>query len=69
MSLTAFFKAPSAVLSWERVKNEGRRGDAWRARVPGGWVLIIPSESGPEHTLFLPDGGHTWGLTADVSVS
>lgn len=51
-------------IKWEPIRNEGEDAprDAWRAKVPGGWLFIAwwgPTYDGSGAT-FIPDPEHKW---------
>jgi hypothetical protein len=48
-------------LNWEKIKNSHfpYAGDSYRAKVLGGWLVMIPGGTAPGLT-FLPDCDHLW---------
>lgn len=61
-----FGKDPEYVgtIRWEAIRNEGEGNvrDAFRAKVPGGWLFIAwwgPTWNGSGAT-FIPDPKHEW---------
>lgn len=61
-------KPEQSRLTWEKL-DSGREDQKWyhtewevyRAKVPGGW-LVLPRSSGtiPQHLTFYPDPEHKW---------
>ncbi|MDQ3012792.1 MAG: hypothetical protein M3X11_19050 [Acidobacteriota bacterium] len=47
-------------INWEKLKSSGSplAGEIWRAKVPGGWLLII--HYGETAITFYPDPQHKW---------
>lgn len=59
-----FSKDPEYVgtLTWEPIKCVGAPRDAFRAKIPGGWLFIVwwgPTYDGSGAT-FIPDPEHKW---------
>ncbi len=52
----------AGTLKWEEIKNDGIPRNAYRAKIPGGWLFIIwwgPTYDGSGAT-FIPDPEHKW---------
>lgn len=48
-------------LNWEKIKNShyNYTDDSYRAKVPGGWLIMVRGSTAPGLT-FLPDPNHQW---------
>ncbi len=50
-------------LCWESVKQDGNSGGRLRrAKVPGGWLLLLTTGEDPAILQFFPDPQHSWDV-------
>jgi len=55
-------------MNWERIECEREPsrgsirsfGPMWRAKIPGGWFVVIGSPEGEAGVAFYPDPEHEW---------
>lgn len=64
----------NADLRWQRLSetydgNQAKRGSAYRAEVPGGWLVTLclgkPSKRQLTAVAFVPDAAHEWKLATE----
>lgn len=56
------------MIQWERLKSSGDTTvDIYRARVPGGWLVL--ADSGEHSITFYPDPHHQWDGSSLTSSS
>ena len=49
------------MLEWKKIEDSGAShyGSVYRAKVPGGWLVLVAQTEGTALT-FYPDPNHTW---------